>query len=344
MTSAKVLMPNPAGDLVLEACQGLDLLTPWRADGDPVVDLDDVREQVVVIANPGESVVDDALMDSLPRLGLIAHFGVGYDSVDVAAAAERGIVVTNVGGANEEEVADTALGLMIMTVRQLGRAEQHLRSGRWAAGETFPLTDGSLTGSVLGILGMGRIGQAIARRAQACRMEVAYHTRRRRDLPFRYLPSAVDLARASDVLVVATPGGPQTEGLVSEDVLEALGPGGVLINVARGSIVDEEALVRLLSEGRLGGAGLDVFADEPRVPPQLLEMEHVVLLPHVGSASVPTRRGMARLGRRNIDSFLTDGTVLTPVPETGHLATVVPDPGPDCARHQITDQQQEASC
>lgn len=321
MSPAKVLMPNPAGAIVLEACQGLDLLTPWR-DAGGTASLDEVREHVVAIANPGESVVDAPLMDSLPRLGLIAHFGVGYDSVDVAAAADRGIVVTNVGGANEEEVADTALGLLIMAVRQLGQAERHLRSGRWAAGETFPLTQGSLTGSVLGILGMGRIGQAIARRAQACRMEVVYHTRRRRELPFRYLPSAVELARESDVLVVATPGGPQTEGLVSEEVLEALGPRGVLVNVARGSIVDEEALVRLLGEGRLGGAGLDVFADEPRVPPQLLAMDHVVLLPHVGSASVPTRRAMARLGRSNIDSYLADGTVLTPVPESAHLATV----------------------
>lgn len=321
MSPAKVLMPNPAGQIVLKACQGLDLVAPWR-DDDGGATLDDVREQVAVIANPGESVVDAPLMDSLPRLGLIAHFGVGYDSVDVAAAADRGIVVTNVGGANEEEVADTALGLIIMAVRQLGRAEHHLRSGRWAAGETFPLTEGSLTGAVLGVLGMGRIGQAIARRAQACRMEVIYHTRRCRELPFRYLPSAVELARASDVLVVAAPGGPQTEGLVSEEVLEALGPHGVIVNVARGSIVDEEALVRLLGEGRLGGAGLDVFADEPRVSRQLLEMDHVVLLPHVGSASVPTRRAMARLGRSNIDSYLADGTVLTPVPETAHLATV----------------------
>lgn len=344
MTSATVLMPSPAGDLVLEACQGLDLVTPWRnGDGRGLQrPLDEVGEQVTVIANPGESVVDEALMDSLPRLGLIAHFGVGYDSIEVPAAVDRGIVVTNVGGANEEEVADTALGLIIMAVRQLGRAEHHLRSGRWAAGETFPLTEGSLTGSTLGILGMGRIGQAIARRAEACRMEIAYHTRRRRELAYRYLPSAVELARASDVLVVATPGGPQTEGLVSQEVLEALGPRGVIINVARGSIVDEEAMVRLLVDGRLGGAGLDVFADEPHVPRELVEMDHVVLLPHVGSASVPTRRAMARLGRRNIDSYLRDGTVLTPVPETAHLATVVADPGPAGSPDRLTPTQQEA--
>lgn len=331
MTPAKVLVPGPAGDLVLEACRGLDLVLPWQApDGDDV--LGRLGSEVVAIANPGEGVVDEALMDALPRLGLIAHFGVGYDSIDVGAAAERGIVVTNVGGANEEEVADTALGLILMTVRQLGRAEQHLRSGRWAEGVQYPLTEGSLTGSVLGVLGMGRIGQAVARRAEACRMDVAYHARRRRDTPYRYLTSATELARVSDVLVVATPGGPQTEGLVSAEVLDALGPRGVLINVARGSVVDEPALVTALEEGRVAAAGLDVFADEPHVPTALLAMEQVVLLPHVGSATVPTRRAMAQLARRNIDSYLGAGTVITPVPETHHLATVVADPGPGGAQ------------
>lgn len=327
MTSPKVLIPNPASDLVLEACLGLPLVTPWRSPDAQPNALKDVGEHVVAIANPGESVVDTTLMDSLPRLGLIAHFGVGYDSVDVIGAARRGIVVTNVGGANEEEVADTALGLMLMTLRQLGHAERHLRSGRWAEGEDLPLSQGSLTGSVLGILGMGRVGQAVARRGEACRMRVAYHARRRNETPYRYVSSAGELARLSDILVVATPGGPGTERLVSAEVLDQLGPSGVLINVARGSIVDEQALVRALQDGKIAGAGLDVFVDEPHVPTELIAMDHVVLLPHVGSASLPTRRAMARLGRRNIDSFLTRGTVLTPVPETAHLATVVDDRG-----------------
>lgn len=342
MTPRKVLLPAPAGDLVLEACRGLDLVLPWHvADGEGDV-LGRVASDVVAMANPGESVVDEALLDSLPQLGLIAHFGVGYDSVDVQSAAERGIVVTNVGGANEEEVADTALGLILMTVRQLGRAEQHLRSGRWAEGEQYPLTEGSLTGAVLGVLGMGRIGQAVARRAEACRMDVAYHARRPRDTPYRYVGSAVELARVSDVLVVATPGGPETEGLVSAEVLEALGPHGVLINVARGSVVDEPALVTALQEGRIAAAGLDVFTDEPHVPAGLLAMEQVVLLPHVGSATVPTRRAMAMLARRNIDSYLDAGTVLTPVPETRHLATVVPDPGPGDVKPPSATHPQES--
>lgn len=323
MTSSShplVLVPSPANDLLLEACAqaGLELLRLDQAE-DPAAELERHRDEIVAIANPGEGPCGADLIEALPRLEVISHFGVGYDTVDVEAAAARGVVVTNVSGSNDEEVADTALGLLLMTVRELGRAEQHLRAGRWEAGQNYPLTELSLTGGTLGLLGIGAIGQAVARRAVACGMEVVYHARNARDLPYGYYPDLREMAEASDVLVVAAPGGPATRHLVDAEVMRALGPRGVLVNVARGSLVDEQALVAALRDGTLGRAGLDVFEDEPHVPAELLELPNAVLLPHVGSASWPTRRRMARLAADNLRQWFTDRTVLSPVAETRHL-------------------------
>lgn len=317
MSAPLVLIPSPASPMVVQACAEFRLLKLWE-EPDGEVALAEHGPDVVALANPGEGPVGADLLDRLPNLELIAHFGVGYDSVDVEEAARRGIVVTNAAGSNDDEVADTALGLLLMTVRELGRAERHLRDGRWEQG-SYPLTELSLQGRTLGLLGIGHIGQAIARRAEPFGLQVAYHARNERALPYRYHDSLVGLAEAVDILVVAAPGGPATRHLVNATVLDALGPQGVLINVARGSLVDEAALIEALRTGRLKAAGLDVFEDEPHVPGELLALDNAVLLPHVGSASIPTRVRMAERSAENLRRWFTDRAILTPVAETRHL-------------------------
>jgi lactate dehydrogenase-like 2-hydroxyacid dehydrogenase len=314
MSLPLVLVPSPAPEIVLDALRGrFELLLPAGPDELDTV-LADRAEEIEVIANPGEGPLGKDLMDRLPNLRMIAHFGVGYDTVDAPEAVRRGIVVTNVAGSNDEEVADTAIGLLLMTVRELAQAQEHLRSDRWHHGP-YPLTRFSLQGRTMGLLGMGHIGQAIARRAEAFGIRVGYHARHERNIGHRYYPELGDMARDVDILVVATPGGASTQHLVDEEILRHLGPEGVLINVARGSVVDERALITALADGTLGAAGLDVYENEPNVPPELLALRNAVLLPHVGSASVPTRKRMAELGAANLLSWFTDGTVLTPVPE-----------------------------
>lgn len=320
MTEPLVLVPTRPDALLLEACSGLRLLRLDEADDADAV-LAERGAEVRAVANPGEGPLGADLLDRLPNLELVAHFGVGYETVDVDAAVARGVHVTNVGGSNDDDVADVALALLLMTVRDLGRAEQHLRTGRWEAEGPYPLSPTSLRGRRLGLLGIGAIGQAVARRAQAFGWDVAYHARTEREgLDLRYVGSLLKLAEQVDVLVVTVPGGPATRHMVDADVLAALGPQGVLVNVARGSVVDQQALVDALRSGALLGAGLDVFEDEPHVPADLLEVDGTVLLPHVGSASLPTRRDMAALGARNLTSWFADGTVLTPVPQARELA------------------------
>lgn len=315
-----VLMTQPMHPLVTDGCQQrYELLRLWEAE-DPDALLAERGGDVDVVAHTGHGhVVDATMLDRVPRAGLVANFGVGYDTVDAAAATERGVLVTNGAGSLDDEVADTAMGLLLMAVRELGAAERHLRAGRWPR-EAYPLTRLSLRGATLGILGLGRIGSAVARRAEACGLAIAYHNRRPKDSPHRYYDDLVEMAAAVDILVVAAPGGPDTVHLVDEAVLDALGPAGVLVNVARGSLVDEGALVRALAAGRLGTAALDVYEHEPQVPEELLALDRVVLLPHVGSASVATREAMARQCLENIVGWLEWGTVLTPVPESRDLA------------------------
>lgn len=270
------------------------------------------RVEVAVTAyNVG---VGPELMASLPNLRTVLIFGVGHDSTDTAQARERGIAVATTPGVLTDAVADLAVGLLIDTLRGVSRADRFVRDGRWAAGEAFPLTR-EVSGATVGILGLGRIGRAIAERLTGFGCPIAYHTRHEADdVPYLYAASPVDLAAASDVLVVVVPGGPATERMVDDEVLAALGPDGFLINVARGSVVDQEALVRRLAAGELAGAGLDVFADEPHVPAELLPLENVVLQPHVGSATTQTRQAMADLVLENLRVFLAEGRVLTPVP------------------------------
>jgi lactate dehydrogenase-like 2-hydroxyacid dehydrogenase len=271
--------------------------------------------RAIAVSLPMER-ISEALFDRLPKLEIVASFGVGYDHIDAAAAAKRGIIVTHTPEVLNEEVADTALGLLLSTVRELPQAERHLRSGKWPYGD-YRLSRATLRNRVVGLVGMGRIGRAIARRLEAFGVPVVYHTRRPRpEVAYRHYPDLVEMARAVDVIIAIVPGGAATRNLIDAKVLEALGPDGILINVARGSVVDEAALIEALKQGKILAAGLDVFAKEPHVPEELIAMENVVLLPHVGSGSVFTREKMDQLMVDNILAWSEGKPPLTPVPET----------------------------
>jgi lactate dehydrogenase-like 2-hydroxyacid dehydrogenase len=254
-------------------------------------------------------------MARFPRLEIVSSFGVGYDHIDAKWAGQHGVIVTNTPDVLNEEVADIALGLTLATVRHLPQAEKYLRAGNWPKHGDYQLTP-SLRDRTAGIVGMGRIGKAIARRLDAMKVPVVYHSRRPADVPYRHYPNIVDMARDVTLMIVITPGGAATKNLVNAEVLKALGPEGILINVARGSVVDEAALIQALKDKTILSAGLDVFANEPSVPQELIDMEHVVLLPHVGSASHATRRAMDQLVADNIISWFAGKGALTPVPET----------------------------
>ncbi|RUU30057.1 2-hydroxyacid dehydrogenase [Mesorhizobium sp. M6A.T.Ce.TU.016.01.1.1] len=276
---------------------------------------DELRRSVRGIAAFGG--INAALMDALPNLEIIANFGVGYDSVDVRHAAQRGIMVTNTPDVLTEEVADTALGLLINTVRDLPRAETWLRDGSWKRKGNYPLSRLTLRGRGVGIFGMGRIGLAIARRLEAFGLPIAYHNRRQVEgLPYDYHQTLKGLAEAVDTLISVAPGGASTEKAVNAEILSALGADGVFVNIGRGSTVDEAALAAALADGTIAAAGLDVFADEPNVLQALLAAPNTSLLPHVGSASEHTRRAMADLCVDNLVSWFSRGKALTPVPET----------------------------
>jgi lactate dehydrogenase-like 2-hydroxyacid dehydrogenase len=282
----------------------------WEA-GDTDAFLASLRDRCVGIA--GSKTCDAATMDALPNTRVIAHCGVGYDGVDVVAATERGIKVSNTPDVLSDEVADFALGLMLATLRRMAEGDRYVREGRWE--RDGPMAFGQrMWGRRVGILGLGRIGIEIARRCEAFKMEIAYHGRSAKDVPYRYCESLVGMASDVDILVAVVPGGPDTMHLVDAAVLDALGPQGVLINVARGSVVDEQALIAALMDRRLGAAGLDVFADEPRVPQALREMtEHVVLQPHQASATHETRLAMGRLVLQNLLAGVAGEPLITPV-------------------------------
>jgi lactate dehydrogenase-like 2-hydroxyacid dehydrogenase len=260
--------------------------------------------------------VDEALMSRLPQLEIVASFGVGYDHMDPKWAAAHGIILTNTPDVLNEEVADTALGLLLCTVREFPRAERHVRAGKWTAGN-YRLSPATLRDRTVGIVGMGRIGKAIARRLEAFGVPIVYHTRNPQpDLSYRHYPRLVDMARDVDTLMVIVPGGAGTRNLINAEVLEALGPNGILINMARGTVVDEPALIRALKDKKIFAAGLDVYLKEPEVPRELIEMEQVVLFPHVGSASEWTRTKMDQLVVDNLAAWIAGKGPLTPVAET----------------------------
>ena len=273
-----------------------------------------VARNIRAIQASGESKVSAELIAQLPALEVISVMGVGYDGIDVAAAKARGVVVTHTPDVLNDDVADLAIALMLAWSRQIARADRFVRAGEWTNG---PLPLGrKMSGARLGIVGMGRIGQAIAQRAAAFGMKIAYTARSAKpELPLTYFPNAATLAANSDFLVLITPGGAGTRKLIDADVLRALGPNGCVVNVARGSVIDEAALIEALKSGTIAGAALDVFEAEPNVPQALREMDNVVMTPHIGSATAQTRRAMADLAFANLDAKLSGRPVLTPVPE-----------------------------
>ncbi len=270
--------------------------------------------QIRGIAASGESKVSAELIHSLPALEIISVMGVGYDGIDVAAAKARGVMVTHTPNVLNDDVADLAIGLMLSAARQLPAADRYVRAGQWPSG-AMPLAR-KMSGARLGIVGLGRIGQAIAQRALAFNMTVAYTARSpKTNSLHHFYPTAEALAAVSDFLVVITPGGAGTRKMIDAKVLAALGPQGILVNVARGSVVDEAALIDALERGVIAGAGLDVFENEPQVPERLRAMPHVVLVPHIGSATGQTRQAMADLAFNNLAAHFAGQAVLTPVPE-----------------------------
>lgn len=257
-----------------------------------------------------------SFMARFPALQIVASFGVGYDHIDVGWAAAHGVIVTNTPNVLTEEVADTAIGLLLCTVREFPQAERFLRAGKWLQ-RGYPLSRATLRNRTIGLVGMGAIGQAIARRLDAFGVPVVYHARQqRRELAYRYYGKLIDMARDVDVLLAIVPGGSATANMIDAEVLNALGPDGILINMARGSVVDEEALIKALTEKRIMSAGLDVYVNEPEVPPELIAMDNVVLFPHLGSASKYTRQQMDQLIVDNILAWAAGKPPLTPVPET----------------------------
>ena len=273
-----------------------------------------VAPRIRAITCGGESRISAELIAQLPALEIISVFGVGYDGVDVAAAKARGVMVTHTPDVLNDDVADLALALVLGIARQVARADSFVRSGEWSKG---PLALGrKVTGARLGLVGIGRIGQGIARRAAAFDMQVAYTARNARpELPYAYYPDAASLAANTDYLVVITPGGAATRRLIDAKVLRALGPKGILVNVARGSVVDEPALIEALEKGEIAGAALDVFENEPGVPERLRQMSNVLLTPHMGSATTETRQAMADLVAANLAAHFGGKPVLTAVPE-----------------------------
>ena len=283
-------------------------------DTDPAA-LARVAPQLRGIAASGESKVSAGLIAQLPALEIISVMGVGYDGIDVAAAKARGVVVTHTPNVLNDDVADLAIGLMLCAARQLPAADRYVRAGQWQRSGPMPLAR-KMSGARLGLVGMGRIGQAIAHRAAAFGMSIAYTARSRKPaLPHRYFPSAAALAAEVDFLVVITPGGAGTRKLIDAEVLAALGSKGILVNVARGSVVDEAALIDALERGVIAGAGLDVFEDEPNVPERLRALPQVVLTPHIGSATGQTRQAMADLAFANLQAHFAGQPLLSPVPE-----------------------------
>jgi lactate dehydrogenase-like 2-hydroxyacid dehydrogenase len=311
-----ILMTTPMMPIVIETLEkACTVHRLWEHDSSAAF-LTEVGPRIRGVATSGSyGRTDAALFDRLPKLEIVASMGVGYDNVDAAEAARRGIVVTNTPDVLNDEVADLAIGLLLATLRQIPQSERYLRAGHWVKAH-FPLSS-TLRERWVGIIGLGRIGKAIAKRLEGFGVSIAYHGRApQQGVPYAYHPTAARLAAESDVLIVITPGGAGTKHLVDAEVLKALGPEGVLINVARGSVVDQQALIEALRSGTILSAGLDVYEDEPNVPQELIAMDHVVLLPHIGSASVHTRNAMGKLVADNLVSWVQGKGPLTPVAET----------------------------
>jgi lactate dehydrogenase-like 2-hydroxyacid dehydrogenase len=309
--TVEILMPKPVLASVEEALdREFTVHRLWQAEN-PDAFLQEVGPRIRGIATFHGC--DAALMQACPRLEIVSSFGVGYDNVDTGYARAHGIRVSNTPGVLDDAVAELAFGLMIALCRRIPQADRYVREGRWAREGNHPFT-GELTGATVGVLGLGRIGKAFATRAQAFKMRVVYHGRSEQPyLPYVYYGNLEAMARDVDWLVCIAPGGPSTQGIISRPVLEALGPEGCLVNIGRGSSVDEPAMVEMLRSGALGGAALDVFADEPNVPQALMTLDNVVLLPHQGSATHKTRWAMGDLVVRNLRAHFAGEPLISPV-------------------------------
>lgn len=271
------------------------------------------KNDAVVLMTSGIAGANAELIDKLPKLQAICHWGVGYDSIDVKHAQQKNIQISNTPGVLNDCVADLTWGLILATARRMGQNERYARASLWGKEPARPLGT-RVSGKNLGIVGMGRVGLAIADRSVGFDMKVRYHNRHARpDTHWAYESSLIELAKWADFLVVVTVGGPSTYHLIDKSVINALGPDGMLINVARGSVVDQDALIKALANGELGAAGLDVYEDEPSIPDELKSMDNVVLLPHIGSATTETRRAMSNLAVENVEAFAATGKVITPI-------------------------------
>ncbi len=313
MTQPSILLTAPLPPFVLDPLQRDYRCVDYvkAADKDALLAADGASIRGLV--QGGGTVTPAKLLDALPNLEIISVFGVGYDGVPVDYCRKRGIKVTNTPDVLNDDVADTAVALLLMSARGFVSANRQLRAGDWASGANTLTT--KVAGKRAGILGLGRIGKAIASRLEAFDMHIAYTGRNKQDVPYTYYPNLATLAANSDYLVVACPGGPATQNIVDASVLQALGSKGTLINIARGSIVDEPALVAALKAGTIRSAALDVYAHEPVVPPELLAMDNIVLLPHVGSATAETRLAMGDLCRGNLESWFAGNGPKTLIPE-----------------------------
>jgi lactate dehydrogenase-like 2-hydroxyacid dehydrogenase len=318
--ATEILMPKPMMPLIMDGLKATGHLHCLWEMADPETFLRKNASKIGAIATGGHIKVDGAYMSQFPNLKIVANFGVGYDTVDAAWAGQHGIIVSNTPDVLTEEVADTALGLLIMTMRELSQSERYLRAGLWASKGPYPLTHNTLRGKTVGILALGRIGKAIATRCEAFGLKIVYHGRNpQKDVSYPYYPKLVDMAKDVDILLSVAPGGSATFHTINAEVLAALGPKGVLINIGRGSVVDEKALIKALHDKVIFSAGLDVFEDEPNVPAELIAMDNVVLLPHVGSASHHTRNLMGQLVVDNILAFQAGRAPITPVVETPYV-------------------------
>ena len=312
MHKPQVLQIGPLTERFNQALASRYRMTPLWQQADLVAFLREQGGRFELLVTSARFGCSAEQLELLPNLKAICSFGVGYDAIAVGAARQRGIAVSTTPDVLNDCVADLAMGLIIDTARRLSESERFLRAGHWAAG-AFPLGR-KVTGKRLGIVGLGRIGEAVVQRASGFAMAVRYHNRKSlSDSPYGYEPQLIELARWADFLVLTCPGGAATHHLITTPILEALGPQGILINVARGSVVDQAALVAALQRGALGGAGLDVYAAEPAVPAALRELNNVVLLPHIGSASEETRLQMEQLVLANLQAFVDQGELLTPL-------------------------------
>ncbi|HEY1247278.1 MAG TPA: 2-hydroxyacid dehydrogenase [Hyphomicrobiaceae bacterium] len=319
MAKPALLMTGEMMPLVMQGCEAaFEVHRYWEAaDRDAYLKQVGPSVQAICTGTFTGVKTTDAMMACCPNLKIVSNFGVGYDSVDVPAAVRRGVVIANTPDVLTEEVADTALGLLLGTVREFYLAEKWLRDGRWAREGDYRLTPASLRDRSAGIVGLGRIGKAIARRLEAFGVPVSYYGRNRQaGVSYRYYADLAALARHVDTLIVVTPGGPETQNLIDAAVLGELGPRGILINISRGSVVDEAALIAALKARTILAAGLDVFQNEPRLNPAFLDLDNATLFPHLGSASRHTRDAMGQLVVDNLIAFVEGKPPRTPVPET----------------------------